>query len=72
MGELRADLLARELAADLQANILAFRQKELADREKELANKEKELAEKQLQVLVAVRKRLEELQAARVSEARKV
>jgi hypothetical protein len=65
MRELRTDLLARELAANLQANHLAFREKELAD-------KEKRLAEKQLQELVVVRKRLEELQAARAVEAQKV
>jgi hypothetical protein len=48
MGELCASLLTRELEADLQANSLASRRKELADRGKELVNRDKRLAEKQL------------------------
>jgi hypothetical protein len=58
-------LLTHELDADLQANNLAFRRKELAD-------KEKRLVEKQLQELVTARKRLEELQAAWAVEVQKV
>jgi hypothetical protein len=54
MRELLMDLLARELAANLQANHLAFREKKLVD-------KEKRLAEKQLQELATACKRLEEL-----------
>jgi hypothetical protein len=72
MGELHASLLAHELDADLQANNLASRWKELAAREREMADKEKRLVEKQLQELVTARKRLEELQAARAVEVQKV
>jgi hypothetical protein len=72
MGELRVCLLACKLDADLQANNLASRQKVLVDKERELTDKEKRLAKKQLQELAAVRKRLEELQAARAVEAQKV
>jgi hypothetical protein len=59
MGELCTSLLARELDADLQANNMASRRKELEDRERELANKEKWLAEKQLLELAATQKRIE-------------
>jgi hypothetical protein len=41
MGELRVSLLACELDADLQANNLASKRKELADRERELVDREK-------------------------------
>jgi hypothetical protein len=34
LAHLHAEVLARELAADLKANHLAFRERELADREK--------------------------------------
>jgi hypothetical protein len=71
LGDLRADILARELTAKLKANHLAFRE-ELADREKKLADKEKWLAERKPQELATARKRLEELQAARTVEAEKV
>jgi hypothetical protein len=71
LGDLHADILARELAAKLKANHLAFRE-ELADREKKLADKEKWLAERKPQELATARKRLEELQAARTVEAEKV
>jgi hypothetical protein len=37
MGDLCMAVLAHELTADLKANHLAFREKELADREKQLA-----------------------------------
>jgi hypothetical protein len=50
---------------------LAFREKELADREKELADKGKRLAKKQLQELAVAHKRLEELQATEVVEAKR-
>jgi hypothetical protein len=46
MGELRVSLLTHKLDADLQANNLVSRPKELEDRERELADKEKWLAEK--------------------------
>jgi hypothetical protein len=37
LADLRVDVLAHELTADLKANHLEFRKKELADREKLLA-----------------------------------
>jgi hypothetical protein len=72
MGELRVSLLAHKLDADLQANNLVSRPKELEDRERELADKEKWLAKKQLRELAATSKRLEELLAVWVTEAQKV
>jgi hypothetical protein len=57
LGDLRVEVLARELIAELKANHLAFREKELADMEKRLA-------ETQPQELATARKSLEELQAA--------
>jgi hypothetical protein len=54
LGDLCAEVLARELSVELKASQLAFREKELAD-------KEKRLAEMQPQELAAARKRLEEL-----------
>jgi hypothetical protein len=65
LGDLRAEVLARKLTADLKANHLAFREKELADRDKQLAMT-------QPQELVSARKRVEELQAARANKAQKV
>jgi hypothetical protein len=62
LGDLCIEVLTRELAADLKANHLAFRERELAD-------KEKQLATMQPQELAATQKRLEELQAARAIEA---
>jgi hypothetical protein len=65
LGDLRTEVLARELSTQLKASQLAFWEKELAD-------KEKRLAEMQVQELVAARKRLEELQAARAIEEQRV
>jgi hypothetical protein len=65
LGDFCAEVLARELSAELKASQLAFQEKELAD-------KEKQLAETQPQELAAARKRLEELQAAQAIEAQKV
>jgi hypothetical protein len=62
LGDLSADVLARELSTKLKVSQLAFREKELAD-------KEKRLAETQPQELVATHKSLEELQTAQAGEA---
>jgi hypothetical protein len=55
----------RYWAADFRENNLNFKAEELAEREKRLAKR-------QSQELAIARKRLEELQIARVSEAWKV
>jgi hypothetical protein len=65
LGDLRVEVLLNELAADIKANHLTFRERELAD-------KEKQLAVMPPQELAATQKRLEELQAPRVVEALKV
>jgi hypothetical protein len=39
LGDLRAKVLACELTAELKANHLAFREKELVDKEKRLAER---------------------------------
>jgi hypothetical protein len=36
LGDLRAEVLTNELAADIKANHLTFRERELADKEKQL------------------------------------
>jgi hypothetical protein len=62
LADLCTKVLARELAADLKANHLAIREKELADIEKQLPMT---LPEE----VATTQKRLEELQAARAIEA---
>jgi hypothetical protein len=62
LADMRTEVLACELAANLKVNHLAFRERELADREKQLPAMLP-------QELVATQKRLEELQAARAVKA---
>jgi hypothetical protein len=54
LADLRVEVLAREFAADLKANHLAFRERELADREKQLPTRLP-------QELAATQKRVEAL-----------
>jgi hypothetical protein len=63
--DVRASVLAYELAADAREGALDTRATEVADREKQLT-------EHQMQDLAAAQKRLEDLQAVRVGEAQKV
>jgi hypothetical protein len=65
LGDLRVEVLVHELATNLKANHLAFREKELADREKQLAVMHP-------RELTATQKRLEELLVAWAIKAQKV
>jgi hypothetical protein len=65
LGDLCAEVLYLKLVANLKANHLEFREKELVDRDKQLAvTQPRELA--------TMQKRLEGLQAARATKVQKV
>jgi hypothetical protein len=63
--DVRASVLALELAVDIKGNALDTKVVEVADRERQLA-------EQQMQELVVAQKRLEDLQAVSVGKTQKV